>query len=1350
MQTFKELYEFLRGHNEDSIIGWLKDSWDGKDKQESLLRLFAGLGLITKLQEWDICNGNYNTLTIAKRERLRELFCDDNKTIKLNDKGDSSDLTGISKSNDKKLLVTTSKNLGKDKMQVGDLQIEKITQFFEQYQQLGYSMTLAVCIRNNVKFKQMLKGMERTSGVLRTLCYRPDTIVIDWKDLDEAFQQFKRTFKTRTIESICDSDKYVLCLKMHQRLGVMKTLSMKNVDNKRNILWGHIQRSGKSYIIAGCIIEDSVNKDKCNYFVITTAPNETTNQQRNVFQCLQLQGFNVIVADGSNKNPTLRDRNIIICSKQFLQNKVGKAKNINWLRELEFEMRFLDESHNGGTTELAKQTLGFYGNNAFTVQITATYAKPATDYSIPKDSWVLWDLEDVQLCKTIDREGSVDRLVDKHGETIKSIIATYTTENIIEEYSKYPDLWLLTDRLDAETVSEIIHTTQHNEYGWSTEGCFTLKQAANGTDILLGDGFQNETETLKMWYRIFGKRGNFDATDDEYPDETVFLKRIEKICKNTHINSRWMGEGAFVREPMIIMAFLPQHNIDIISQATDKLLRQHKVVEDYEIAIINSKTGNDPKQTIENARIKARNKKLKGVLVLSGKQCSLGVSIENCDIVLLLNNNTGVDMINQMMFRCMTEGDNKKCAFVVDLNIHRVINTVVDNYATLTKPDVHPKDAIKYVLQAKLLNLNGDHWMPTFNNDVAKITSFSENIYEVYSSNTKNALQHLLDRLQFKKVLLTVEEQIFFNVMFNAATPTSCQLERLARITTDTEDAKIKKGIEKTKLSNSNDETIDTIDDTRVDFMDILKHIIPLICLLTIHDTDTSFVEMFNYIQTKQYVLDILTDQLKSWWGKDIDTTVFKKFVEIYTKYMKDDKETIQIIRVVKELFLKNVNNSNELSKLVDKYLVPQELEKKKNAEISTPYALRQEMLDKIPCVFWESKQHKVFEPCAGKGGFVVDIIGRFMIGLEKAIPDDKTRYKTIVEDCLYFSDINPTNIFICKLLVDPYNEYILNWNEGNTLELDIKEKWNIDVFDAVIGNPPYNEDPDNSKDPHMKPVYQDWVYKFNELSRMLLFITPSKWFSSFDKLLVKLREYMKLCNIEFIKHYPDDDVFKNVKIKGGVSYYLINKQFEGKTLFNNSLIDLTKYDILVEPKYYDLLTKIHKYNNNKNLSELYCSQGTFLNSKTEKELLSTGDISCYVSKNKGFKKYISKEKIKKEFDYWKVITPAAAYKGTSGFGDIYLLNDNEIHSRSYISFKVKSKQEAESLFSYLKCKLVQILLSLRKQTHNVCNSKNFIWIPLVPLNQEWNDDKLYEYFELDECDITMIKDLKLVGSYTK
>jgi len=174
---------------------------------------------------------------------------------------------------------------------------------------------------------------------------------------------------------------------------------------------------------------------------------------------------------------------------------------------------------------------------------------------------------------------------------------------------------------------------------------------------------------------------------------------------------------------MIIMAFLPQNNIDKISKATTTLLERNNIIPDYEIISINSLTTNNPKQSIEDARIKARNSRKKGVLVLSGKQCSLGVSIDNCDIVLLLNNSMGFDMIYQMMFRCMTEGKNKKCGFVVDLNIHRVIETSVINYASLIKPDIHPREATKFILQERLINLNGDHWMPSFGNDVSKITS---------------------------------------------------------------------------------------------------------------------------------------------------------------------------------------------------------------------------------------------------------------------------------------------------------------------------------------------------------------------------------------------------------------------------------------------------------------------------------------------------------------------------------------------------------------------------------------------------------------------------------------------------
>ena len=523
ISTFKELFIFLQTYEEDNILTWLKEHWNGKDKQESLLRLFAGFGLIYKLKEYDICKGNFNKKTITKMNNLKDVFYNKkDELINLKDKGDSSDLTGISKTNRKQLLVTTSKNI--NKTQVGKLDIDKILTNFHKYHLDGFTMVLCICIRNNDDFQRMNTNIEETNKELKSILMNETTIVIDWYDLNEAFHQFKLCFANKPLDSIIHSNQNTLCLKMHQQLGVRKTIKMKN-NGEKKILWGHIQRSGKSYIIGGCIIEDCKEKNECNYLIITTAPNETIEQQQNVFDCMQLNDFNVIVLNGQNQKPSIKNKNIIICSKQYLQTKLDKS--ISWLKRMSFDMRFIDESHNGGTTELAQKTLDVYGKHTCTIQITATYLKPVNDYNIPKENWILWDLEDIKLCKNITSEDNVNTLIRKHGDDIHDVLSKYSKHNIINEYSKYPELWILTHQIKDNIASEIINQTKDNNYGWSTDACFLLKQGVHNNKIILLDEFQNEYENLKVWYNIFGKKSIFGIPEKEYSDDLIFMKRIE-------------------------------------------------------------------------------------------------------------------------------------------------------------------------------------------------------------------------------------------------------------------------------------------------------------------------------------------------------------------------------------------------------------------------------------------------------------------------------------------------------------------------------------------------------------------------------------------------------------------------------------------------------------------------------------------------------------------------------------------------------------------------------------------------------------------------------------------------------
>ena len=143
IHTFKELYNFLQSYTNKDIFSWLDVPWEGKDKLESLLRLFSGLGLIEKLNNYSRCKGNFNLKTIHQMSSIKDIFYNEsNNLIKLKDKGDSSDLTCIHKNDNKHLLVTTSKNL--KNVNVGKLDIEKILIYVSEYEKNGFTITWCI------------------------------------------------------------------------------------------------------------------------------------------------------------------------------------------------------------------------------------------------------------------------------------------------------------------------------------------------------------------------------------------------------------------------------------------------------------------------------------------------------------------------------------------------------------------------------------------------------------------------------------------------------------------------------------------------------------------------------------------------------------------------------------------------------------------------------------------------------------------------------------------------------------------------------------------------------------------------------------------------------------------------------------------------------------------------------------------------------------------------------------------------------------------------------------------------------------------------------------------------------
>ena len=258
------------------------------------------------------------------------------------------------------------------------------------------------------------------------------------------------------------------------------------------------------------------------------------------------------------------------------------------------------------------------------------------------------------------------------------------------------------------------------------------------------------------------------------------------------------------------------------------------------------------------------------------------------------------------------------------------------------------------------------------------------------------------------------------------------------------------------------------------------------------------------------------------------------------------------------------MSTKQEFYSIAQEVITTTDIERKQNAEVLTPISLAQEMIDKIPSSFWKEKK-KLFEPACGKGVFLALAYDKFKkAGLS---------HKTILTECLYFADINPFNIHVTKMILDPANKYKLNAYCGDTLKMEFDFK-----FDIIVGNPPYNDNSGNKGKGHTL-----WT-KFIEISLKkwineggyLLYVTPSLWRQADHPLQTIMKQYQ----IEYLEIHDEADGVKIFNCNTRYDWYLINKvpyykNSEIKTQVGEIVLkDLSKMNFI--PNYnYDFIDKL-------------------------------------------------------------------------------------------------------------------------------------------------------------------------------
>ena len=313
--------------------------------------------------------------------------------------------------------------------------------------------------------------------------------------------------------------------------------------------------------------------------------------------------------------------------------------------------------------------------------------------------------------------------------------------------------------------------------------------------------------------------------------------------------------------------------------------------------------------------------------------------------------------------------------------------------------------------------------------------------------------------------------------------------------------------------------------------------------------------------------------------------------------------------------------------------------------------------------------------------------------------------------------------------------------------------------FDVIIGNPPYQLD-DGGYGTSAAPIYQLFVEKALELDpRYAVFVTPSRWMAGgkgLDKYRAQMLSDKRLRTlVDYPKLYEG---FPGVKIRGGISYFLWDRDYNGpcavQTIWDGLPTGpaveryLDNFDVLIRRnEAVPILEKIRSMRES-TLDRRVSSRKpfgfpTFFHGKPDLALLKE-PIKLFGSQKIS---YVERAEITTNaawIDKWKVLMTRV--QGTSAAIEKKFLSKPIIAepgtacTETYLVAGVfDTETEAKNYGAYLRTRFVRFLVSLRKSTQDAPKHV-YAFIPDLPLGKEWTDAELYIRYQLTENEIAFIE----------
>ena len=346
------------------------------------------------------------------------------------------------------------------------------------------------------------------------------------------------------------------------------------------------------------------------------------------------------------------------------------------------------------------------------------------------------------------------------------------------------------------------------------------------------------------------------------------------------------------------------------------------------------------------------------------------------------------------------------------------------------------------------------------------------------------------------------------------------------------------------------------------------------------------------------------------------------------------------------------------------------------------------------------------------------------------------------------------------------------------------KTEWNIQdggkmKFDAVVGNPPYQENLENRSE--QPPVYHLFYNIAFNLSKKVTLITPARFLFNAGKTPKEWNEkvlsdpHFKV--VDYIAN--SKDIFPTVEIKGGVSitYRDEDQSFGAIGLYvKNEILNniLSKVKTITNEYLDSIIYSNTSYKYSKKLFEEHPDFATRVSGGSSRYLsssvfdkLSEMFFDNPRENNEKYIKIIGRQnshrveyytKLKylippQNFDKYKVFISSS--NGTGEFGEIltmpFLGEPNVGATKTFVSIgDFNKKSDAENLIKYIKSKFARTLLGTLKVTQG--NKNSWVWsnIPLQDFTDksdiDWSkpvaeiDQQLYKKYNLTQEEIDFIE----------